>query len=301
MMKEICVVHLVRAQNEIESLECFLESYRQNPGGIDHDMLVVFKGFNSQDEKLEHLKLLAPYRYCMVDVSDAGFDITAYFAAAMQYSSDYRYFCFLNSFSVIQDIKWLSKLYNQISQPAVGLVGATGSWQSHRRSGAFWPLIGMVDAAIRYFRLHNEKSIWKRLKLSAAAGCQHVRFLWDINPFPNYHLRTNAFMIPSELMQKIKWHAINSKMDAYRFESGRNGLTKQILKMGKAIRVVGKNGIGYEMGRWSESRTFWQSEQENLLVADNQTRDYQYGSIEWRKRLSRLAWGKGQHLYSDVK
>lgn len=39
--------------------------------------------------------------------------------------------------------------------------------------------------------------------------------------------------------------------------------------------VVGKDGEGYDKKEWRKSRTFRQSEQENLLVADNQTRDYQ--------------------------
>lgn len=60
--------------------------------------------------------------------------------------------------------------------------------------------------------------------------------------------------------------------------------------MSKAVLVVGKDGIGYEMERWSENRTFWQSEQEDLLMA-NQTRGYQHGSSEQRKRLSSNAWG----------
>lgn len=289
-MKELCVVHLVRALNGIEPFERFLESYRQNPGGIDHDLLIIFKGFNFDNEKAEHLKLLAPFRYSTIDVADVGFDITAYFTAAREYASEYRYFCFLNSFSVILDSEWLSKIYKQISQPGIGLVGATGSWQSLRGSGIFWLTMAMVGAAIRDYRLPSNKPVWKRLTLSATAGWQHGLFLRNFNQFPNYHLRTNTFMISSELMMKIKFQEIQNKTDAYGFESGINGLTQQVLEMGKAILVVGKDGIGYEMERWNKSKTFWQSEQENLLVADNQTNDYQYGTMERRKNLSNGAW-----------
>lgn len=289
--KEICVVHLVRAQNGIEPFKRFLDSYRANPTGIEHNLLVVFKGFARLQDTAAYRELLTSFGHATLDVSDEGFDITAYFAAARQYASQYRYFCFLNSFSVIQDREWLSKLYDQISQPGIGMVGATGSWHSHRGSGLPWLLVGMGVAAIRHYHLHRDKSIWKRLVLSATASCQHVPFILDIDPFPNYHLRTNAFMISSELINKIEIPAIKSKKDAYRFESGKNGLTQQILKLGKKILVVGKNGKGYEMLQWNKSRTFWQAEQENLLVSDNQTRDYQQGNVKRRKRLSSAAWG----------
>ena len=49
-MKELCLVHLARACNGIEPFRRFLDSYRDNPGGIDHDLLVVFKGFERQEE-----------------------------------------------------------------------------------------------------------------------------------------------------------------------------------------------------------------------------------------------------------
>jgi hypothetical protein len=297
-MKELCVVHLVRALNGIEPFERFLESYRQHPGGTDHDFLIVFKGFDSPNEKAEHLKLLAPFRYFTLDVDDAGFDITAYFAAVRKHAGEYRYFCFLNSFSVILDSGWASKLYQQISLHGVGLVGATGSWQSHRGSGMLWLLMTMVDVAIRDFLLHRDKPVMSRLAPSTKAGWQRGLYIRNYIQFPNYHLRTNTFMISSELMDKIIFHEIKSKADAYEFESGQNGLTQQVLAMGKAVLVVGKDGVGCEKERWNESRTFWQTEQENLLVSDNQTRDYQYGSKQRRKSLSNGAWTKltGWHV-----
>ncbi|MDR3392578.1 MAG: hypothetical protein P4L77_12680 [Sulfuriferula sp.] len=290
-MSKICVVHLVRAQNGIEPFSNFIESYLKNPSGIEHDLLIVFKGFSLSSAKEAYLKLLAPLRFSTLEVTDAGFDITAYFAAFECYADKYCYFCFLNSFSVIQDSEWLSKLYNQISQPGVGLVGATGSWQSHRSLHWAWLPISMIIAAAQHYRLYKGKPIHTRLVLGAVGSCQHGSFFWDYDPFPNYHLRTNAFMIAGALMGRIKRPEIKSKMDAYRFESGKKSLTRQILKMGQAVLVIGKNGKAYEISNWKDSETFWQSDQGNLLVADNQTRDYQNGDARRRKYLSTMAWG----------
>lgn len=307
-IKELCVVHLVRALNGIEPFRRFIVSYQQNPGGIDHDLLVIFKGFNSQDEKEEYLKLLATFQYITLDVPDIGFDITAYFTAFNRYSAEYRYFCFLNSFSEILDNEWLSKLHKHISRPEVGLAGATGSCESRRSQAFSWRDI--LDIARQHYSLHKGKPFLKRARLSGNGAwkqCQMVGawdyFLsvdvWDyylsqacFDSFPNYHLRTNAFIISGQVMSGLKFPSIQNKTDAYRFESGKSGLTKQILQQRKKVIVVGRDGHGYEMDAWNTSKTFRQSEQENLLVADNQTREYQEGSPEKRSYLSSITWGE---------
>jgi hypothetical protein len=65
-----------------------------------------------------------------------------------------------------------------------------------------------------------------------------------------------------------------------------------ILRAGLRPLVVGKDGRCYEKEEWHTSNTFWQGDQQNLLVADNQTNDYQNGSAERRLFLSRYAWGE---------
>lgn len=81
------------------------------------------------------------------------------------------------------------------------------------------------------------------------------------------------------------------KFDAYLFESGRHGLTRQILGMGKPVFVVGRDGNAYDMRDWHLSNTFWRGNQENLLVADNQTRKYEASDKQVRTLYSSFAWG----------
>lgn len=290
--KELCVVHLVRAQNGIEPFKRFLESYRENPGGVEHDLLIVFKGFNRPQDTREYRELLAPIKHATFDVSDEGYDITAYCSVVKRYSEQYRYFCFLNSYSVILDSDWLKKLYQYISRPSVGLVGATGSWGSHV---SYYKLLALPPFSLQ----EKKRPLYKKLvlplvifKIRLTLLVREIPKRISFDPFPNYHIRTNAFMISGEVMKTLKCPAMKSKLDAYRFECGRKGLTRQILGMGRNVIVVGRNGRGYEMKEWRESRTFWLFEQENLLVADNQTRDYQEGSSERRHYLSDFAWGK---------
>ena len=301
-MQEICVAHLVRAQNGIGPFKIFLESYRENPSEVEHELMIIFKGFNHLQDAEEYRILLAPFEHVTFEVPDEGFDIAAYFSVINRYSEKYRYFCFLNSYSVILDHDWLKKLYEGLTKPGVGLVGATGSWNSNCTNAYAW----FRRIGARVLSWSNKKYLTRTGTenrspetisflgkfISMVKGCwTHFHQLIHFAPFPNYHIRTNAFMISGELMKSLKCPSLKTKMDAYKFESGRSGLTRQILKKGKGVIVVGKDGVGYEKEDWSESGTFWQSDQENLIVSDNQTRDYQDGSPERRRYLSSVAWG----------
>jgi hypothetical protein len=62
--------------------------------------------------------------------------------------------------------------------------------------------------------------------------------------------------------------------------------------MGLNVLVVGRDGRAYSPEEWPQSNTFWQSNQENLLVADNQTRSYSNGSDYTRLVLAHYAWGR---------
>jgi hypothetical protein len=56
--------------------------------------------------------------------------------------------------------------------------------------------------------------------------------------------------------------------------------------------LVGRDGKSYEKATWSQSRTFRLDAQENLLIADNQTRLFASADPACRARLTRLAWGE---------
>jgi hypothetical protein len=275
-MADICVAHLVRASNGIEPLKGFLESYRTNRGGAEHDLLVIFKGFAGKREGPEYQALLAGCPHKSLFVPDVGFDVDAYFAAAKSF--DYRYFCFLNSFSTLLDKEWLSKIYRAISEKDVGLVGTTGSCES-----IYTDLARIYEANMKCLPFFSPRRILVR--------CRLLRWKKHFHPFPNYHIRTNAFMMPGDLMGRLRHKALASKFDAWRFESGKEGLTCQIYGMDLRALVVGRDGKVYEKEEWFESDTFWRDDQGNLLVADNQTKTYMKSDLEEKRRLSTLAWG----------
>jgi hypothetical protein len=273
---DTCVLHLVRERNGIEPVKAFIESYLQRRSGLDHALVVIMKGFRETKAPAEYAALLENIPHEFIFLPDVGYDITSYVRAAE--ALDYTHFFFLNSFSVILGDDWLVKFRRHASDGSVGLVGATGSWES-----IYTDLL----------RQHGTiKSTPGALLRRVAVRARLVRWVRYFHPFPNYHIRTNAFMMRQELLDKIRLPRLRTKMDAWRFESGKEGLSQQVLRLGHKLLVVGKDGMAYEKGDWFRSGTFWKGNQENLLVADNQTRRYMEGDGLERQRLSRLAWGE---------
>jgi len=101
-MASICVVHLVRAKNGIQPLRRFLETYGRNRGGVDHDFLIIFKGFPGRKEPAAFEQQLADHAHRSIFVGDFGYHVTSYLEVAR--ALEYPYVCFLNSYSLILDM-----------------------------------------------------------------------------------------------------------------------------------------------------------------------------------------------------
>ncbi len=273
-MSELGVVHLVRARNGLEPFTSFLDAYARNPGSVAHDLLIVFKGFSGDAELEPYRARLKAVPHQGFAVSDFGLDLRAYYLACRHF--DYPWLCFLNSYSTPLDERWLDKMFACSKQPQVGVVAAGGSWESMYTNYA------KALAAGGKLPLHR--------RITSALKLQVNRRLF--RPLPNYHVRTNAFIVARSLMLEIWPPLIVNKTVAYMFENGRNNFTQRILRRGLKPLVVGRDGRGYEKEEWARSNTFRQGNQENLLVADNQTRGYAAADFETRKCLSEFAWGK---------
>jgi hypothetical protein len=90
-------------------------------------------------------------------------------------------------------------------------------------------------------------------------------------------------MINRELFCRItKGRLMRDKLDAFLFESGPDSMTRQILALGQEALLVGRNGRGYSSKWWPTSDTFRQGTQSNLLVADNQTRNF--AAMPWPEK-----------------
>jgi hypothetical protein len=297
------LVHLVRAANPIEPLRRFLDSYRLQPAGVEHRLVLLFKGFRDPAAADAHRDLAGELSFEEIHVSDEGFDLSAYRQAADTLAGG-RY-CFLNSNSRILAPGWLGHLDRALSLPGTGLVGASGSWASMLSYALFH--VGLPSAYGRVYpdraatlaafqqlerqRTGSTASVsaprrWLATALALAAS------LKGFERFPSQHVRTNAFVIDHDTLMRTTNPALRSKADSHRLESGRDGLTRQVQRLGLGTVVVDRRGRAHAPPDWPASETFWQGAQRGLLVGDNQTADYDSADAARRLLLARYAWGE---------
>ena len=294
----------MRAENGLEPFAAFLDSWRRCPPGTDCDLVLAMKGFSGEATAEPYLLQAQDLHPEVLFYPDEGLDLGVYFAVAAQLRRD-RY-CFLNSYSELLVEGWLAKLEAALEQPQVGMVGATGSWASTRSwvayslrmPGAYRGLLPERQIAREVFLSMDlersgvdARSGWRSLQAKLGTLPQMFEQILAFEPFPAYHLRTNAFMISHAMLARLSLHAIQSKMDAYLLENGRASITRQVQRLGMRTLVVDRAGTGYEHDEWDRSYTLWQGDQEGLLVADNQTRSYASGGDDRRRLLSAFAWG----------
>lgn len=290
------MVHLARQLNGEAALQAFVRSYAANEAGMPHRLVAVLKGYDEgSPAELSARRLLGPLDAEVLRVSDEGFDLDAYRTAVA--ATGYAHYMFLNSFVRFEAAGWLQKIFSYGSRQDVGIAGATGSCQSvvsdeidlirgriHRfgaaqaspPAAAEAPASGTPRRAIVPGALAACGALWRSFRRFPA--------------FPNHHIRTNGFLLSRDMLGRLIWGPTATKLDAHLIESGRNGLTAQVFRAGLEAVVVGRDGRGYPPSQWHASGAFWQGDQENLLIADNKTAQYQDASPAERQRLSHSAW-----------
>jgi hypothetical protein len=109
--------------------------------------------------------------------------------------------------------------------------------------------------------------------------------------FPNPSLRTNAFLINRELYLALEGVDSADRQAALMFENGQKSMTRQILEKGGRVVVVNGDGEAFDIHRCHEANAFRSLGPQNLLVADNRTREYETADEETKAKLRRFAWG----------
>lgn len=314
-MARIGVIYLCRLAEGQHPVRAFVDSYRAHAAGADHDLHVIFKGLGGSSLAAARA-LFGELPLHAIEIDDKGYDIGSYFTAAQFVAN--RRLIFFNTFTELLADNWLKSFDDALSLPDVGLVGATGSWQSPRsmyqaswKQALYWighPLeyLRRPDAhrlPIRDSRKAQDAtapaSATERYDGRSALGqigrtlYRLIRFdrnLLPYAPFPNPHIRTNAFMVERDRFLALRFPSLRTKFDVYRFESGVDSLTNQIVALGLKAVVVDRKGNVYEVADWKASSTYWIDDQKNLIAADNRTRDYSGGTPFDRARLRAHAW-----------
>jgi len=257
----------------------FIDSYNNYSAGIDHNFVIVFKDFQHTLELDQYIKYVEKKRikfsyYLLQKNNDV--DIGAYFYIAAKLKNENLFF--LNTRSLILCQNWLLILNQSLNNNNIGAVGCTGSWGDFGRQN-----------------IYKGSNLLKYL-------FSIILFYFNYYPRVKEHLRTNSFLINRELFLSLKYTdpkpkilfrflKISSKYKALCFEHGKNSLTQQLEKRNLCVKVVGKNGSCYTVDAWMDSLVFWNGNQENLMIHDNQTLLYHNSDNKMKLLLKHKAWG----------
>jgi hypothetical protein len=301
----LALVHLVRKTNGVEPFRAFLESYEAVPAGADHDLVLLLKGFESERDAHDYVARAGANPVAKLLVPDEGFDVGAYFTAAERL--EHERISFVNSFTSVRVPGWLGALDAAAREAGGGLAGATASCASHwswlryelglpsvyaqiftSRAAALEQMVQLAQAQGALIRRRTRAPLWRWL----GAASRSPAFARNHDEFPAHHIRTNGFLLETAVMRSLAHGRIRTKVDAYRLEGGARSITRQVEALGLAAVVAGADGRVYGRDAWAESRTFWQGDQENRLLDDNQTRVYDGADAMLREFLTRFAWGE---------
>jgi hypothetical protein len=268
----LAVLYLWRGQDGgLDAGTLFLDSYRALAAGCAHELIVLLKGWHRIPGVDQARRRARAQAARVIELPDDGYDFGAYFRAARQV--DHSLVCFLNTHSRITAERWLANLRDAAEQHNVGAAGATGSWGTltPRARGPGVTLPGLAAWPLRF---------------AAHIG----RF----PSFPNPHLRSNALLLPRERFLAFADAAAAParKNGAHFLESGRGSLSAFLRVRGLRPVVVGADAKVFDAADWMASGTFRVPGQPNLMITDNQTRNYALADRRMRRILEFAAWGE---------
>ena len=161
---------------------------------------------------------------------------------------------FFNSHSIILDDSWLKKFILIHKKHPNSVISATGSWSTHRPSlPIFYRSLSDIPRYLFRFFVELNKVIKGNFK--------------NFDKFPNYHLRSNAFIVQSTLFKNfIKDKKIpRTKLDCHILESGIHGFSSFLIRNRVPIYVVDKYGCYFSPEKFCNSSTFRSNGQKKIF------------------------------------
>ena len=252
-MPALCLVHLLWGPFGPEAAARFGAAYRAVDPGVEHSFVALYNGF--RDNVAEVRDALGVRADQEVHIDGRVQDLIAYRRALEEVGCERV--AFVNGWSEPLVDGWLATLSGALDVEGVGIAGCTASWESP------------ASAAPPHLKLHRRRLF---------------------EPFPNPHVRTNAWAIGVPLARSLHWDVRRRKVGAESLESGKEGLTRQVVARGLRPVMVSRSGV-VEVEDWPEARVYRSGGQEELLVRDNRTRQYADADPRRKAFLARMAWG----------
>lgn len=161
-----------------ESVSRFLASYRRHDAGQAHDLHLIVKGFGSQADRNWVREQFAAIPHTVCETSDDRYDIGAYTDWAEQLAADL--ILPLNTASEILGDSWLLKYTRCFAQPGVGLVGATGSYESLSQYIAEFPRFPNMHIRSTAFLIRRQ--LFLQVARQFDTRTKHAAFAFESGP-----------------------------------------------------------------------------------------------------------------------
>lgn len=140
--RSIGVVYLAWAGLGCDMFRRFLATYQRHPAGREHDLAVIYAGFNGRQALMEAHIVFRDIPHLAVDFTDVKLDIGYYLETSRRLP--HEYLCFLNTYTELKTPNWLAHLYAHAERAGVGIVGATASYESLYSSVGLLHKVGWV-------------------------------------------------------------------------------------------------------------------------------------------------------------
>lgn len=283
--KMIEVVYLAYLNEKIgygiSEVEKFLESYNAHPAGIEHKLIILATNWTDRNLFKKLCELTEANNAQIIELPSDGLDFGAYFRFTKKSKADYIFFLG-SSINILAD-NWLINSYQSFKDSKVKLAGPMGSWESPEYL-ITKNFLNLINSSVNfYFKV-------KKIIRFIFSNFRYIK----LKPleFPNYHIRTSAFMIERNIfLNYIKETKFpKTKYDTYQIEHGRKSLTKFVLNNGYNAVVVNSEGEIFDPENWIESQTFRTLKDCKSYFSDKQTRLYQEANIRKKRKLQILAW-----------
>ena len=158
-MAEAAIVFLVRGADSSWRIgvERFAASFEAAAAGSPCRLYVVVKGFASMQAKQEAVRRFSNLGPTVLETSDDELDIGAYRQAVGHIQEDLV--CFLNTHAEILASGWLNKMIVALQRPGMGMVGATGSFESLSHLDGRFPVFPNVHVRTNGFLIRRVDAI----------------------------------------------------------------------------------------------------------------------------------------------
>ena len=77
----IGAVYLARCSEGIDAFKRFADSYRRHPAGLEHELIVIYKGFGERRSFEEARQIFGDLPHIGIEVDDRYYDIGSYLLA----------------------------------------------------------------------------------------------------------------------------------------------------------------------------------------------------------------------------